>query len=66
MGKFANENFTGRQLDKSKLVQGLSASAMFYYKTRWFAYWINDVGIVMDGKVKYIIAWLIPLKEELS
>lgn len=56
----------GRQLDKSKLATGLPPSAMFYHKTGWFSYWTNDVGIVVDGKVKYIIACFIPLTEELA
>lgn len=56
----------GRQLDVSKLSTGLPQSAMFYHKTGWFAYWTNDVGIVVDGKVKYIIACFIPLEEELA
>lgn len=56
----------GRQLDKSKLAQGLSSSAMFYHKTGWFAYWTNDVGIVVDGKVKYIISCFIPIEEEMA
>lgn len=56
----------GRQLDKSKLASGLPQSAMFYHKTGWFAYWTNDVGIVIDGDVKYIIACFIPLEEELA
>jgi beta-lactamase class A len=54
----------GRQLDKSKLATGLPDTAMFYHKTGWFAYWTNDVGIVIDGNVKYIIACFIPLEEE--
>jgi beta-lactamase class A len=56
----------GRQLDKSKLATGLPGTAMFYHKTGWFAYWTNDVGIVDDGEVKYIIACFIPLEEELA
>ncbi len=56
----------GRQLDKSKLATGLPNTAMFYHKTGWFAYWTNDVGIIDDGEVKYIIACFIPLKEELA
>ncbi|HCY75398.1 MAG TPA: hypothetical protein DHV28_05715 [Ignavibacteriales bacterium] len=56
----------GRQLDVSKLSTGLPQRAMFYHKTGWFAYWTNDVGIVVDGKVKYIIACFIPLEEELA
>lgn len=54
----------GKQLDKSKLAQGLPNSAMFYNKTGWFSYWTNDVGIVIDGNVKYIIACFIPIEEE--
>ncbi|HRN27758.1 MAG: serine hydrolase [Ignavibacteriaceae bacterium] len=56
----------GRQLDTSKLSTGLPACAMFYHKTGWFAYWTNDVGIVIDGDVKYIIACFIPLEEDLA
>ncbi|MBW7842208.1 MAG: serine hydrolase [Ignavibacterium sp.] len=56
----------GRQLDKSKLAQGLPSSAMFYHKTGWFAYWTNDVGIVVAGKVKYIISCFIPIEEEMA
>ncbi|MFZ1519155.1 MAG: serine hydrolase [Ignavibacteriaceae bacterium] len=56
----------GRQLDKSKLATGLPNSAMFYHKTGWFAYWANDVGIIDDGEVKYIIGCFIPLEEELA
>lgn len=56
----------GRQLDKSKLASGLTQSAMFYHKTGWFSFWTNDVGIVIDGDVKYIIACFIPLEEELA
>lgn len=54
----------GRQLDKSKIAQGLPDNAMFYHKTGWWSYWTNDVGIVDDGDVKYIIACFIPLKEK--
>lgn len=56
----------GRQLDKSKLAIGLPGNAMFYHKTGWFSYWTNDVGIVIDGNVKYIIACFIPLEEDLA
>jgi beta-lactamase class A len=60
------KTFLGRQLDKSKLAAGLPGTSMFYHKTGWFAYWTNDVGIVIDGNVKYIIACFIPLEEELA
>ncbi len=56
----------GRQLDKTKLATGLPNSAMFYHKTGWFAYWTHDVGIVIDGDVKYIIACFLPLEEDLA
>lgn len=56
----------GRQLDKSKLATGLPPSTMFYHKTGWFAYWTNDVGIVIDGKAKYVIACFMPIEEELA
>lgn len=56
----------GRQLDKSKLAAGLPTEAMFYHKTGWFSYWTNDVGIVDDGKSKYIIACFLPLEEEIA
>ncbi|MBS4035297.1 MAG: serine hydrolase [Ignavibacterium sp.] len=54
----------GSQLDKSKLAAGLSANAMFYHKTGWFSYWTNDVGIVDDGNVRYIIACFLPMPEK--
>lgn len=56
----------GRQLDNTKLSQGLPRNAMFYHKTGWFSYWTNDVGIIDDGKVKYIVACFIPLEENLA
>jgi hypothetical protein len=53
----------GRQLDKSKLAQGLPGDVMYYHKTGWWSYWTNDVGIVDDGKTKYIIACFMPVEE---
>jgi beta-lactamase class A len=58
------KTFLGRQLDKSKLAQGLPDTTMFYHKTGWWSYWTNDAGIVNDGEVKYIIACFIPIKEK--
>ncbi|MCX2681333.1 class A beta-lactamase-related serine hydrolase [Galbibacter sp. EGI 63066] len=58
------KTFLGRQLDDSKLVQGLPDSAMFYHKTGWWSHWTIDVGIVTDGKQEYIIALLMPIEEE--
>ena len=60
------KTFLGRQLDNTKLAQGLPDSAMFYHKTGWYASWTHDVGIVDDGTVKYIIACLLPLPEEIA
>ncbi len=54
----------GRQLDKSKIAQGLPKDAMYYHKTGWWSYWTNDVGIVDDGKIKYIVSCFMPLEEE--
>lgn len=54
----------GRQLDQTKLAAGLPACAMFYHKTGWFSYWTHDVGIVDDGKIRYIVACFLPLPEE--
>jgi beta-lactamase class A len=53
-----------RQLDKSKLAEGLPANAVFTHKTGWWSYWTNDVGIVSDGKIKFIIACFLPIEEE--
>ncbi len=58
------KTFLGRQLDKSKIAQGLPQNTMYYNKTGWWSYWTNDVGIVDDGKVKYIIACFMPIEEE--
>lgn len=54
----------GRQLDNTKLAQGLPKNAMFYHKTGWFSFWTNDVGIVDNGDSKYIIACFLPIREE--
>ncbi len=60
------KSLLGRNLDITKYTQGLPANTMFYHKTGWYAYWTNDVGIVDDGKVKYVISLFIPLTEELA
>ncbi|MCU0644501.1 MAG: class A beta-lactamase-related serine hydrolase [bacterium] len=60
------KSFLARQLDNTKLATGLPPNAMFYHKTGWFSCWTHDVGIVDDGKVRYIIACFLPLKEELA
>jgi hypothetical protein len=54
----------GRQLDKSKLAQGLPHGAMMYHKTGWYSYWTNDVGIVDNGRVRYIVSCFTPLEED--
>lgn len=53
----------GRQLDTTKLSTGLPHKAMFYHKSGWWNYFTNDVGIVDDGQVKYIIALFTPITE---
>jgi beta-lactamase class A len=54
----------GRQLDTTKLSTGLPHKTMFYHKSGWWSYYTNDVGIVDDGKIKYIIALFTPVTEE--
>lgn len=54
----------GRQLDTTKLSTGLPANVMFYHKSGWWNYFTNDVGIVDDGHIQYIIALLTPVSEE--
>jgi beta-lactamase class A len=54
----------GRQLDTTKLSTGLPATAMFYHKTGWWSIYTNDVGIVEDGRIKYIISVFTPVREE--
>jgi beta-lactamase class A len=54
----------GRQLDTTKLSRGLPRNTMFYHKTGWWSYWTNDVGIVDNGKIKYIIALFTPVEED--
>ncbi|MGH2565784.1 MAG: serine hydrolase, partial [Ginsengibacter sp.] len=46
----------GRQLDTTKLSLGLPRNVMYFHKTGWWSIFTNDVGIVDDGKIKYIIA----------
>lgn len=53
----------GRQLDTTKIATGIPPHAMFYHKSGWWSYFTNDVGIVDDGRVKYIIALFTPIKE---
>jgi beta-lactamase class A len=54
----------GRQLDTTKLSTGLPTTAMFYHKTGWWSMYTNDVGIVEDGDIKYIISVFTPVTEE--
>ena len=58
------KSLLGRQLDTTKLSLGLPPHAMYYHKTGWWSYYTNDVGIVEDGKIKYIISVFIPVTEE--
>jgi beta-lactamase class A len=54
----------GRQLDNTKLSPGLPVNAMFYHKTGWWSFYTHDVGIVDDGKIKYVVAVFTPVTEE--
>lgn len=58
------KSFLGRQLDTTKLQTGLPPNAMFYHKSGWYSDWTHDVGIVDDGKVRYVIACFLPIEEE--
>jgi beta-lactamase class A len=58
------KSLLGKQLDTTKLSLGLPGTAMFYHKTGWWGFYTNDVGIVEDGKVKYIISLFTPVTEE--
>ncbi len=60
------KSLLGRQLDNTKLSKGLPDNAMFYHKTGWYSYWTNDVGIIDDGDLVYVIACFIPLEEEVA
>ena len=53
----------GRQLDTTKLASGLPSNAMFYHKSGWWSFFTNDVGIVDDGHIKYIISLFTPITE---
>lgn len=57
------KSLLGRQLDVSKLSAGLPPNVMYYHKTGWWSFYTNDVGIVNNGKVKYIISLFTPLTE---
>jgi len=58
------KSFLARQLDDTKYAAVLPSNTMFYHKTGWYSFWTNDVGIVSDGRTRYIIACFLPLKEE--
>ena len=57
-------SFLARQLDNTKISTGLPENTMFFHKTGWYSYWTNDVGIVDDGRVRYIVSCFLPLREE--
>ncbi|HXS58920.1 MAG TPA: serine hydrolase [Hanamia sp.] len=57
------KSLLGRQLDTTKLSTGLPRNAMFYHKSGWWSFFTNDVGIIDDGNVKYIIALFTPITE---
>lgn len=54
----------GRQLDQTKLASGLPRGVMYYGKTGWFSFWTNDVCIVDDGSVRYVVACFLPVPEK--
>ncbi len=54
----------GRQLDTTKLSLGLPRNAMYFHKTGWWSIYTNDVGIVDDGNIRYVIALFTPVTEE--
>ena len=58
------KTFLGRQLDTTKLSTGLPQNAMFYHKSGWWTYFTNDVGIVDDGQIKYVISLFVPITED--
>jgi beta-lactamase class A len=58
------ESLLGRQLDNAKLIRGLPTNAMFYHKTGWYADWAHDVGIVDDGKTRFVVACFLPIHDE--
>ena len=58
------ESLLGRQLDTAKMSRGLPRGAMFYHKTGWYANWTHDVGIVDDGRTRFVIAAFLPLPEK--
>jgi beta-lactamase class A len=60
------KSYLARQLDTTKLAAGLPSTAVFYHKTGWYSYWTNDVGIVDDGMIRYVIACFLPLREEFA
>jgi hypothetical protein len=60
------KSYLARQLDNTKYSSGLPENTMFYHKTGWFSFWTNDVGIVDDGEVQYIMACFLPLNEEIA
>ncbi|HDP98803.1 MAG TPA: hypothetical protein ENN22_06425 [bacterium] len=60
------KSYLARQLDNTKFSLGLPKNTMFFHKTGWFSFWTNDVGIVDDGDVRYIVACFLPLREEFS
>lgn len=58
------KTYLGGQLDNTRLASGLPNNALFYHKTGWWNMFINDVGLVDDGKIQYVIALFTPLTED--
>ena len=55
----------GRQLDTTKFSLGLPPNVMYFHKTGWWSIYTNDVGIVDNGKIKYIISLFTPVAEDM-
>lgn len=58
------KSYLGRQLDTTKLATGFPTNTMFYHKTGWWSYYTNDVGIVENGKLQFIISLFTPVNED--
>jgi len=59
------KSLLSRQLDTSKLSFCLPSTTMYYHKTGWWSIYANNVGIVEDGKIKYVIAVFTPVTEDI-
>lgn len=58
------QSLLGMQLDTTKVFPGLPTKAVFFHKSGWWSYYTHDVGIVDDGRIKYVIALFTPVRED--